>query len=631
MTFRQFAFNNVFRNKRLYAAYFLSSAFAVMVFFVYAVFAFHPKLTTVAIGGHVSKGLHFAEAIIYVFSFFFVLYSMGSFLKSRKKELGLLIMHGMTNMQLRTMIFLENMVIGLFATLFGIGTGLVFSKMMLLAAENILGLNKMLPFYFPMKALILTIAAFLLLFAAISFFTVAALRGNKLIDLIKGSAKPKPEPKVSRFLAILAAVLLAAGYGIALVVRGAMVSMALIPVALLVIIGTYFFFTQLSMWVIKALKGNRNFLFHKTNLLLFSDLAYRIKDNARTFFIVAIVSTVAFSAIGSLVGFKTVMTDLTIYENPFAVQYSSFDKNKKQAQQLALIQDVLDDADIPYKQYEATGLYQTIGEESPAMMIKRSDYNAIAKALGDKQVDIEGNEAVKVEHLDVLGEKRAEEHSTKPITLMEGDQSIQPVQTVQSNALPMYSAYYVISNELFQKLTKYEDKQQFFLFELQDGEEAIEAGAKLAKEMPASFYGGEYRFFALAHELNKLTQGYGAILFVGLFIGAVFFVAAGSFLYFRLYTDLEEDKRKFAAITKLGLTDKELSKVMTIQIALLFFIPIGVALIHGAVALTALQHMFNYSLVKESALVLGSFFLIQVVYFFIIRTTYIKNIKASIS
>lgn len=631
MTFRQFAFNNVFRNKRLYAAYFLSSAFAVMVFFVYAVFAFHPKLTTVAIGGHVSKGLHVAEAIIYVFSFFFVLYSMGSFLKSRKKELGLLIMHGMTNMQLRTMIFLENMVIGLFATLFGIGTGLVFSKMLLLAAENILGLDKMLPFYFPMKALILTIGSFLLLFAAISFFTVAALRGNKLIDLIKGSVKPKPEPKVSRFLAILAAVLLAAGYGIALVVRGAMVSMALIPVALLVIVGTYFFFTQLSMWVIKALKGNRSFLFHKTNLLLFSDLAYRIKDNARTFFIVAIVSTVAFSAIGSLVGFKTMMTDMTIHDNPFAMQYSSFDENKKQARHLALIKDVLDDADIPYKQYEATGLYQSIGEESPVMIIKRSDYNAIAKALGDKQVDIEGNEAVKVEHLDVLGEKRKEEPFAKPITLRENGQSIQAVQTVQSNALPMYSVYYIISDELFQQLTKYEDKQQFFLFDLQDGKKAIKAGAKLAKAMPASFYGGEYRFFALAHELNKLTQGYGAVLFVGLFIGAVFFVAAGSFLYFRLYTDLEEDKRKFAAITKLGLTDRELSKVMTIQIALLFFIPIAVALIHGAVALTALQHMFNYSLLKESALVLGSFFLIQVVYFFIIRTTYIKNVKASIS
>lgn len=44
MTFRQFAFNNVRRNTRAYGAYFLSSTFAVMVFFTYAMFIFHPEM-----------------------------------------------------------------------------------------------------------------------------------------------------------------------------------------------------------------------------------------------------------------------------------------------------------------------------------------------------------------------------------------------------------------------------------------------------------------------------------------------------------------------------------------------------------------------------------------------------------
>ena len=44
MTFRQFAFNNIFRNKRTYAAHFLSSAFSIMIFFMYALLLFHPDL-----------------------------------------------------------------------------------------------------------------------------------------------------------------------------------------------------------------------------------------------------------------------------------------------------------------------------------------------------------------------------------------------------------------------------------------------------------------------------------------------------------------------------------------------------------------------------------------------------------
>src|SRR5699024_9149841 len=102
---------------------------------------------------------------------------------------------------------------------------------------------------------------------------------------------------------------------------------------------------------------------------------------------------------------------------------------------------------------------------------------------------------------------------------------------------------------------------------------------------------------------------------------------AGSFLYFRLFTDLVEDRAKFTTINKLGLTKKELNKVVTQQTAILFFTPIVVAIVHGAVALTALSHFFNYSLVKASCLGLGSFFIIQMIYFIIVRIIYIKQVK----
>lgn len=139
-----------------------------------------------------------------------------------------------------------------------------------------------------------------------------------------------------------------------------------------------------------------------------------------------------------------------------------------------------------------------------------------------------------------------------------------------------------------------------------------------------------YYFQATDFMIYTINQSYGPILFIGLFIGIVFFVSAGSFLYFRLFTDLDQDKEKFMSIAKMGLTDKELKKVITRQTALLFFAPIVVALIHGAVALTALSHFFNYDLVKESTKVLGSFFVIQIIYYLIVRYTYIKQIKSSL-
>lgn len=108
------------------------------------------------------------------------------------------------------------------------------------------------------------------------------------------------------------------------------------------------------------------------------------------------------------------------------------------------------------------------------------------------------------------------------------------------------------------------------------------------------------------------------------------FVSAGSFLYFRLYMDLDEDKQKFSSIAKMGLTVKELKKVLTRQTAILFFAPIIVALIHGAVALTALSNLFEFNIFKESVMVLGVFLIIQIIYFFIVRFFYTKQIQAVI-
>ena len=125
-------------------------------------------------------------------------------------------------------------------------------------------------------------------------------------------------------------------------------------------------------------------------------------------------------------------------------------------------------------------------------------------------------------------------------------------------------------------------------------------------------------------------KSYGPILFVGLFIGIVFFVSAGSFLYFRLYTDLDQDKNKFKAVAKIGLSEKELKKILSRQIMILFFIPILIALVHGAVALTALSHMAEYNIFVESAVVLSVFAAIQTVYFFIVRYFYIKQVKSHV-
>src|SRR5690349_12591787 len=90
MSFPQFAFNNIRRNGRAYIAFFLSSVFMVMIFFAYGVFIYHPYVAELPMGDTTATGMQIASVIVYVFAFFFVMYSISAFLKSRNKEFGIL-------------------------------------------------------------------------------------------------------------------------------------------------------------------------------------------------------------------------------------------------------------------------------------------------------------------------------------------------------------------------------------------------------------------------------------------------------------------------------------------------------------------------------------------------------------
>ncbi|GGA60649.1 ABC transporter permease [Ornithinibacillus halotolerans] len=630
MTFRQFAFNNVLRNKRLYIAYFLSSLFTVMVFFTFAIFAFHPAFSGGKVNQNALIGMAVAGGIIYVFSFFFVLYSMSSFLQSRKKEFGLLIMFGASNKQIRWMVFLENILIGFFATVGGILTGLVFAKAILLIAENVLIIEESLYFYFPTWAIIITFISFIFLFFCISLFVSFILRTNKLVDLIKGDKKSKGEPKASVILSVFAALLIAVGYGVSLYVEGLQVVAALIPVVLVVTLGTYLLFTQLSVYIIRRLKGNKLVFWRKTNMLLFSDLSFRMKDNARTFFMVAIISTVAFSAIGTLYGFQSYLTKGMKEVNQYTLSYSPWgnDSNETIENDLSIINGILEEEKIDSKMETLELTYfDNLIPDARVLVVKASDYNRFAALIGESEVHPAEQEAIVVEQSSAMlseGPKASELLMDSPIALKDGT-IVLPSQVVDTEVLNIMTGYYVVHDNVFEKFTSPDYRDFIAVWKAEDAgkEQLIEVGSKINEAI-------EYKVTAIDYQLYEIDKTFGPILFIGLFIGIVFFVSAGSFLYFRLFTDLEGEKQKFSSIAKIGLTDSELKKVVNRQVALLFFSPIVVALIHGAVALTALSNFFNYNLTVEASIVLGSFTLIQIIYFLIVRYFYVKQVMRAV-
>ncbi len=302
MNFREFSTKNVVRNIRAYFAYLLSSTISAALLFSFTMLVLHPNLDVTTFPIYLQKAFNITAIIAYLFLCFFIFYSVSVFIKSRFKEFGILYILGASDKQIKNMIAIENVLISSLSGIFGVILGLVFSKIFLVLSGKLLGYNALL-FYFPVKAIIITLLAFVLMGILISIFTTYMIKEDEVLNLLKGTQKPKSEPKTSTISAILCVILLIGGYYFSITSTMNNIAYRIIPVTVVVIIGTYLLFSQLSVFVIKILKKNREFYMNKTRVLWISNLLYRIKDNTRMFFLVTITSAMAFTSIGAVSAF----------------------------------------------------------------------------------------------------------------------------------------------------------------------------------------------------------------------------------------------------------------------------------------------------------------------------------------
>ncbi|WP_244997790.1 ABC transporter permease, partial [Bacillus paranthracis] len=490
MTFWQFAFKNVTRNARAYFAYFVSSAFSIAIFFSFAVYLFHPKLHMTGVNAALNILMTISEIVIVFFSFFFLLYSIGTFLKVRKKQFGILTVLGISQKQLKRLVFLENMLIGVLSIFFGIQLGLVFSQFFLLVTAKITHVPG-LYLYWPTAAIILTMIIFLGLFILVSSFTPMLIRTRKAVRLLKEGTKQK-ERKASVLISLFGAICLISGYVLAanplyfmslgdvVGLLYAATSIFLIPS--LVTAGTYFFFSQISFLLIRILKTRRTFYMKRINMLWISDLAARIRTNINMLFIVAMLSTLAFTMITFLYGFGKFMKFDTVRENPFPFTYLSHTENTLADEHLNWLEQKFNEEHFTYTKFK-TDIYEVSSAENNTQLyyaIKQSDYNVLAKALNWETLTVNKNESyILMKDLDdqVIGTLHNKDKKNT-LTLTQNNLQLQVKEYKSYNPFPNRLIYQllILSDENVEALSTVSKQMSVYSFKVKDWEKANNIG-----------------------------------------------------------------------------------------------------------------------------------------------------------
>ncbi|MGG8362698.1 ABC transporter permease [Bacillus cereus] len=649
MTFWQFAFKNVTRNARAYFAYFVSSAFSIAIFFSFAVYLFHPKLHMTDVNYYLNILMTISEVVIVFFSFFFLLYSIGTFLKVRKKQFGILTVLGISQKQLKRLIFIENMLIGVLSIFFGIQLGVVFSQFFLLVTAKITHVPG-LYLYGPTSAIVLTIIIFLGLFILVSSFTPMLIRTRKAVRLLK-EGKQQKERKASVLISLFGAICLICGYALAanplyfmslgdiIGLLYAVSSIFVIPS--LIAAGTYFFFSQISFLLIRILKTRRKFYMKRINMLWISDLASRIRTNINMLFIVAMLSTLAFTMITFLYGFGKFTKFDAIRQNPFPFTYLSHTENTLADEHLNWLEQKFNEEHFTYTKFK-TNIYEVSSAEDNTQLyyaIKQSDYNVLAKALNWETLTVNKNESyILMKDLDdqVIGTLHNKEQKNT-LTLTQNTLQLQVKEYKSYSPFPNSLIYklLILSDENVEALSSVSKQMIVYNFKVTDWEKAHNIGSSFITKIDndnAAIQAEHPPFHAseASDSLYKKKLNVASFFLIGTFLGVIFFIGAGSVLYFRMYTDLTNEQEKYITITKIGLTETEMKRSATIQLAILFFVPYIMASIHTMFATKMLQEILHLSFFAEITVVLMIFGTVEILFFLLIRSFYMQKLSQHI-
>ncbi|KXO17002.1 efflux ABC transporter, permease protein [Clostridiales bacterium KA00134] len=635
---KRLALDGIRKNKEVYLPYILIYAFMVFSLTSILLLMNADTLKDFYAMSSIYYILKIAIYVMGIFSLIFLYYSDGFLLNKRLKEISLYAILGLDKKYLSKILALESLIISALGYLIGIISATVIYKLLETIFLKLMLMEGNFYLSFAREAYIISF----LLFAGISLLIlltrIIKIKRKSILDLFK-EEKTFKRPRGMVLSAIVAIVLLGYGYYLAQTINNPSKAISYFFLAvLLVMIGTFFLFSSLSIVILKLMKTSKSY--YKTERFIsVSSLIFRLRSNAKGLASITIMSTAAIILLSSALALYRSVEDVGSRQYPRAVGIASSDEYSIDQVKKIIKDNNLDAKNIQdYKNMPLT--FEKDGDTFKAMRERYAFENP--NAMDDKAMGIlvEVNDgsiaeasALKdgefllykdpkladISELDINGKKLRKKENIKDYPYKNsGNTSI---------VFYMFDFYYLVVRNLDENLSIDENKiVHVYNFDLSDEDMAI--FKEKTKDVQNEYGIGFHDDFIL--EAYKL---YGAIFFVGIFLGLIFMVATGLIIYYKQIQEGFADKNKYKSLRKLGIGEGKIKKTINKQVLVFFFLPLIVAGIHVAFAFKMISKMFvmlgsvNDS-IKITSFIIGFviFALLYLIYYKLSSRAYYKII-----
>ncbi len=602
------ALTNLKNNRKTYIPYILTAILTVMMYYIMDGLVRNSALS--------EQNLHlilvYARMVIVIFSVIFLFYTNSFLIKRRKKEIGVYNILGMGKRHIAKMLTVETMVTAIVSIGIGILFGVIFSKLMFLILLKILNYDIGMDFEISISTLLYTLVFFLVIFIMTLIYNLFQIQLSNPVELLHGSSQGEKEPKTKWFMALFGIASLGVGYVIAITVDHPLAaSQAFFVAVVCAILGTYALFTAGSVALLKGLRKNKKFYYQTKHFSSVAGMIYRMKQNAVGLANICILSTMVLVMISTTISLYVGMEDVldTRFPREFEAKTNISTPESDQAVD-RIVEEELANAGVKPKsllRYHDGGMAALIQENGFALQ-KFGNYGAndVVEVFMIPIEDYNQMEGTK----DTLAPDEVFVYGTGKEwgkdTVMIGGRTyrvakeLKDMKIVSKNEQNLMDGYYVIVSDAAQiqeVLAKtYEDSEMQaewveqmsnlnyrVTFDLEGKEEDC---LKAVKAMKARVEGEVYSGFCESKELSRgdFYFLYGGLLFIGIYLGALFLMATVLIMYYKQISEGYDDRERYQIMQKVGMSKREVKQSIRSQVLMVFFLPLVAAVIHITVA-----------------------------------------------
>lgn len=376
-------------NKFLYFPYILASSFMLFIFNL-LIDLKSEKFILETRGSEIIKTLlEMGSWIVAIFSLIFLVYMAKTIVKNRYKELGLLYGLGMDKKSLRKILIIENLILGILILIIGTFFTILLGPLFINLVSKILKIQIEIKLSVNFSKLALGLLVFAIIFILITLISLNSIRKTNPIELSKLSQKGESEPKANVISMILAIILIGYGYYTALSIDGGIFQALpkFLPASIGVIIGTYFFFRSLVIWILKLFRKNKKIYYKGTNMTFIGELIKRSKESAMALSSITIISSLfllSFVVMSAMFIGKNDLLD-RIAPSDFLIQYQENDKESEKYTKNFLEKNIDKEKIKNLGEFKRKGL--VVSEESPGKFSILED-DDLRKTIMDEKTKV---------------------------------------------------------------------------------------------------------------------------------------------------------------------------------------------------------------------------------------------------